>query len=71
MNIIEITLKFYLYQILAILVIWSGMTYFKDSFHSGGMIIYYLVTGWLLLLIVVTIRRYFGDKDKQDDEADK
>jgi hypothetical protein len=63
---IEIGVKFFLYQIVVVLFIWLGMTFFLDDIFGVGKIIYYAVTSWLLFLIVVTIRMYFAEKKKKD-----
>jgi len=58
---LEVTLKFYLYQLLAVFIIWLGMTFFTDSMLESGKIIYYLVTSWMLLLIVLTVKKWIRD----------
>lgn len=58
----EITLKFYLYQIFAVFIIWLGMTLFLGEMYDSGKIIYYLVTSWLLFLIVMALKKWFKDK---------
>jgi len=63
---IEVGLKFYLYQIAGVLVIWLGMTYFLDDIFGIGKIIYYAVTSWLLFLIVVTIRTFIQERKNKD-----
>ena len=69
---IEVGMKFYLYQILGVLIIWLGMTYFLDDITGTPRIIYYAVTSWLLFLIVVTVRTYLTErKHKNKDENEK
>lgn len=58
----EVTLKFYLYQILAVFIIWLGMTFFLDHMFDSGKIIYYLVTSWLLFLIVMAVKKWRSDR---------
>ena len=48
--------KFFGFQILAISIIWIGMTIFFKEMARSGVIIYYVLTSWLLFLIVVYIR---------------
>ena len=64
----EVDLKFYLYQLLAVIIVWSGMTYFLENIEGAGRIIYYAVTSWLLFLIVLTVKKWFADKRKQNEE---
>jgi len=59
---VEVTLKFYLYQILGVFIIWLGMTFFLDKMYDSGKIIYYLVTSWLLLLIVLAVKQWLRDR---------
>jgi len=59
---INVGLKFYLYQILAVSIIWLGMTFFFEDIVGSGKIIYYLVTSWLLLLIVLAVKKYINDR---------
>lgn len=65
----ELGLKFYLYQIAGVLVVWLGMTFFLSDIHGAGKIIYYVVTSWLLLLVVVTVRKVIRDRQKEKDEG--
>lgn len=53
---LEITLKFYLYQIYGVFIIWLGMTLFLDKMYDSGIMIYYLVSSWLLFLIVMAVK---------------
>lgn len=67
-----LVVKFLLYQILAIGIIWLGIFYFYDELYDSGVIIFYMVTSWLLLLIVLFIkevfRRYQGKSVEDEDE---
>jgi len=66
---LEVTIKFYLYQVLAIGGIWVGMTFFVSDMTDTGKIIYYTLTIWLVFLIIFTIRKWFADrKTKMKDE---
>jgi len=49
-------IKFLLYQILAIGIIWSGMAFFFDDLYKQGKIIFYIVTSWLLFLLVLLVK---------------
>src|SRR5690625_7953370 len=53
--------KFFGYQIIAVLIIWLGMTVFFKKLDSSGVIIYYVVTFWLLFLLVL----FFNNMYKQ------
>ncbi len=65
----EIGLKFYLYQILGVLIIWLGMTFFLDKIDGPGKLIYYVVTSWLLFLIVLAGKKFATDrKEKQSKD---
>lgn len=58
----KVDLKFYLYQILAVFIIWLGMTFFLDKMFDSGKIIYYVVTSWLLFLIVLAVKQWFRER---------
>lgn len=64
----EVKLSFYLYQILAIGVIWGGMTYFLDQIEGPAIYIYYAITSWLLFLIVMAIKKLFKGKANKDNK---
>lgn len=53
--------KFFGYQIIAVSIIWIGMSIFFKKIDGSGVIIYYIVTSWLLFLLVL----YFKNKYKQ------
>jgi len=63
---IQVDLKFYLYQILGVLIIWLGMTFFLDDIEGSGKVIYYVVTSWLLFLIVLAIKKFMRDRQEKD-----
>jgi len=63
----EVGIKFYIYQLIGVLVVWLGMTYFIDDIGGDMKIIYYIVTSWMLFIIVLTIKKYFSDRKKKDD----
>lgn len=54
--------KFLGYQIIAILVIWLGMTFFLDKITGNARLIYYVVTSWLLFLLVLFIKNAFNSQ---------
>lgn len=58
-------LKFYLYQILGVFIIWLGMTFFLDKMYDSGKIIYYVVSSWLLFLIVLTVKKWLRDRKEK------
>lgn len=64
---IKIDLKFYLYQILGVLIIWIGMTFFVEDITGAGKIIYYGLTSWLLFLIVLAVKKFFNDRKEQNN----
>ena len=61
----EVGLKFYLYQILGVLIIWLGMTFFLEKIDGSGKIIYYVVTSWLLFLIVLAVKKFFAEREEK------
>ncbi len=63
---VKIDLKFYLYQILGVLIIWLGMTFFLEDIHGAGKFIYYAVTSWLLFLIVLAVKKFLADRKEKD-----
>lgn len=54
--------KFFGYQILAVSVIWIGMSIFFKKMDNTGVIIYYVVTSWLLFLIVIFLKNKYREK---------
>lgn len=68
----EVDLKFYLYQILGVFVIWLGMTFFLDEMYETGKYIYYALSLWLVLLIIFAIKHWFQNrKHKENNEQNK
>lgn len=67
---IKVDLKFYLYQILGVLIIWIGMTIFRDDLFEAGRIIYYVVTSWLLFLIVLAIKKFINDRKQKENNVE-
>lgn len=63
--------KFYLYQILFVGVIWIGMFFFRDELYDSGRIIFYLVTSWLLFLIVLAVKQYLNDRSEEKQHNDQ
>lgn len=61
----EVNLKFYLYQIAGVLIIWLGMTFFLDRMYDSGKYIYYAVTSWLLFLIVLAVKHWLRERKEK------
>lgn len=64
----EIQIKFYLYQILGVGIVWLGMLYFFDDLYDQGKVIFYVVTSWLLFIIVLAGKKFFHDRQERDEE---
>lgn len=58
--------KFFGFQLLAVVIIWGGMTIFRDRIEGGAEIIYYVVTSWMLLMLVLFIKSLFQPKEKAE-----
>lgn len=58
------TIKFLLYQIIAIGIIWGGMAFFFNDLYDSGRIIFYIVTSWLLFLIVLFVKEVLRNRRK-------
>lgn len=67
----QIDVKFYLYQIAFVLVIWIGMTFFRSEIFGVGTFIYYAVTSWLLFLIVLAVKQFFRDRREKEETNEK
>jgi len=67
---IQVDLKFYLYQILGVGIIWIGMTIFLNDMDASGKLIYYAVTSWLLLLIVLAVKKFINDRKNKEDRTE-
>lgn len=65
--IMKVDLKFYGYQLLAVFVIWLGMTFFVDDMMQSGKLIYYLVTSWMLLMVVLFIKQFIRERKEKKD----
>ncbi|WP_229683115.1 hypothetical protein [Virgibacillus oceani] len=63
MQLEEIEIKFLLYQILAIAVIWTGMAFFFSKMDELSKIIFYVVTSWLLFLIVIFVKQIINKRN--------
>ncbi|TRM13220.1 hypothetical protein FH966_07750 [Lentibacillus cibarius] len=62
-------MKFLVYQIIGMGIIWIGLAYFYQDMDQLSKIVFYLVTSWLLLLIVLLIKQTIkgdGNKDKSE-----
>lgn len=57
--------KFFGYQIIAVSVIWIGMSIFFKKIEGSGVIIYYIVTSWLLFLLVIYIKNKYRQRKGQ------
>lgn len=49
----EKNVKFLIYQIIGLVIIWGGMFFFFDELYDAGKTIFYILTSWLLFLIVL------------------
>lgn len=65
------TIKFFLYQILGVGIIWLGMFFFFDDLYDSGKIIFYIVTSWLLFLIVLAVKQFLHDQKNREEEGDQ
>ena len=65
--IMKVDLKFYGYQLLAVFVIWLGMTFFVDDMMQSGKLIYYLVTSWMLLMVVLFIKQFIRERKEKKE----
>lgn len=61
-------MRFLLYQVAIIGLIWSGMFFFMDDLYEQGQIIFYVVTSWLLFLIVLLLKEWFKSRRNQDQK---
>ncbi|TMN23873.1 hypothetical protein FFL34_12400 [Lentibacillus cibarius] len=62
-------MKFLVYQIIGMGIIWIGLAYFYQDMDQLSKIVFYLVTSWLLLLIVLLIKQTIkgdGNEDKSE-----
>ena len=62
----KIDFKFFGYQILGVLIIWLGMTFFYGELKPSGVLIYYVVTSWLLFLIVLAVKQFLRERREED-----
>lgn len=63
-------MKFLLYQLLAIGIIWTGMLVFYNQMDDKSKNIFYVVTSWLLFIIVLTAKKYFKDRKAASTDDD-
>lgn len=61
-------LKFYVYQIIAVGIIWCGMAFFFEKMDEISRIVFYAVTSWLLFLIVLLVKYLIKRKKGQDSQ---
>ncbi|GAA0598286.1 hypothetical protein GCM10009001_13040 [Virgibacillus siamensis] len=59
-------MKFFGYQILAIGVIWVGMSIFYSEMDQLSKYIYYGVTSWLLFLIVIFVKQIIRQRNGRE-----
>jgi len=71
MAFVELNWKFFGYQIIAIFIIWAGMSFFYNDLKPSGVIIYYVVSAWLLFLIILAIRFYLNERDEKQNKEDE
>lgn len=66
-------MRYLLYQLIPIAIIWGGIAFFYDDLYDSGRIIFYVVTSWLLFLIVLIIKEFFrgSDKSRKDQSQEK
>lgn len=64
-------MRYLLYQLIPIAIIWAGIAFFYDELYDSGRIIFYVVTSWLLLLIVLIIKEFFQGFDKSEEDETK
>lgn len=63
----KVNWKFFGYQILAVFIIWAGMTFFYNELKQSGVFIYYVVTSWLLFLIVLGVKHFLRERKEKED----
>lgn len=61
-------MKFLLYQIIVIGLVWGGMLLFWNDLYDQGIIIFYIVTSWLLFLIVLFVKEWVKSKKNPTEE---
>ncbi len=61
-------MRFLLYQILVIGLIWGGMLLFWNDLYDQGRIIFYIVTSWFLFLIVLFVKEWIKSKKNPEQE---
>lgn len=61
-------MRFLLYQIIVIGLVWLGMILFWNDLYDQGRIIFYIVTSWFLLLLVLFIKEWARSKKNPDHE---
>lgn len=67
--VIKVDLKFYGYQLLAVFIIWLGMTFFVDDMMQSGKLIYYLVTSWMLLMVILFIKQFVRERKEKEEST--
>ncbi|SHF83395.1 hypothetical protein [Ornithinibacillus halophilus] len=59
-------MKFLVYQVIAIGVIWLGMSFFFNQMSDSSKLIYYIVSSWLLFLIVLLVKEFIRSKKNKE-----
>ncbi|ALX48996.1 hypothetical protein AOX59_10540 [Lentibacillus amyloliquefaciens] len=62
-------MKFLVYQILGLGVIWIGMAFFFQEMDQFSKLIFYAATSWLLFLIVILIKQLIKNHKNDDDST--
>ncbi|MFD1360769.1 hypothetical protein [Lentibacillus salinarum] len=64
-----ITIKFLVYQIIGLGVIWIGMAFFFQEMDQVSKFVFYVATSWLLFLIVTLISQLVKRRKTNDDST--
>ena len=54
-------MKFLLYQLLAVVIIWTVLSFFYKDMDEASKVIFYVVTSWMLFIIVLTGKKWIRD----------
>lgn len=61
-------MRFLLYQMVVIGVIWVGMLFYFNDLYDQGRIIFYIVTSWFLFLIVLFVKEWIRSKKNPEEK---
>lgn len=61
-------MRFLLYQMVVIGVIWFGMLFYFNDLYDQGRIIFYIVTSWFLFLIVLFVKEWIRSKKNPEEK---